>query len=129
MPPAEQARCSECGDPFPSIKTGFSVSDSSFGAALFTQEGRAVAYAYVFYGRVEKEVKNSACSAEALLGHVIAHEVAHLLLGKGHAPLGLMCAKWDLKVPRKAACGRLWFGDDEAQRLHAAAGQLPLAAK
>lgn len=113
----------------PSRETGVSVSDSAFGITVFTEDGHPTLYAYVFYGRVEKEVKDSACSAEALLGHVIAHEVGHLLLGRGHAPLGLMSAKWDRKALRKVASGRLWFGDDEAQRLRAAAGQLLLAAK
>ena len=113
----------------PSRETGVSVSDSSFGITAFSEDGHPTLYAYVFYGRVEKEVKNSACSAEALLGHVIAHEVGHLLLGRGHAPFGLMSAKWDRKELRKVASGRLWFGDDEAQRLQAAAGQLLLAAK
>jgi hypothetical protein len=32
-----------------------------------------------------------------ILGHVIAHEIGHLLLGRGHAASGIMRARWTLR--------------------------------
>ena len=111
------------------MQIGLSVSDSSFGAAIFTPDGRPTAHTYVFYERVEKMAKKAPCSVKELLGSVMAHELGHLLLGRAHSPRGLMSRKWDRRALARVARGDLWFGDDEARRLQAAVGQLLLAAK
>jgi hypothetical protein len=46
----------------------------------------------VFYDRV---VQSTIAPSPALLGHVIAHEVGHMLMGTlSHAPDGVMVAHW-----------------------------------
>jgi hypothetical protein len=95
------------------------MPDSAFGSAIFDQDGRPTTYAYVFYGRVEKGAKEVPCTVEQLLGYVMAHEIGHLLLGRGHSPRGLMSAQWDDKALGEAARGWLSFGTDEAAQLQA----------
>jgi hypothetical protein len=103
----------------PSMEKRSPMPDSDFGSAIFDQDGRPTTHAYVFYGRVEKSTQKTPCAAEQLLGDVMAHEVGHLLLGRRHAPRGLMSAQWDRKTLGEVARGRLWFGTDEAARLQA----------
>lgn len=125
--PEEDAGCHQPHNPGdldlrivpPSMEKGFPMPDSSYGSAIFDQDGRPTTHAYVFYGRVEKRAKEVPCTAARLLGHVMAHEVGHLLLGRRHAPRGLMSAKWDDKALGAATRGWLSFGTDEAARLQA----------
>ncbi len=71
-------------------------------------------YAGVFFGRVASRAKGE-LSTEILLGHVIAHELGHLLLGVGgHARSGIMAGMWDSRALHQAARGELLF--DELQR-------------
>jgi hypothetical protein len=103
----------------PSMEKRLPAPDSTFGLAIFDQDGRPTTNAYVFYGRVEERAKKAPCTAAQLLGHVMAHEAGHLLLGRRHAPCGLMSAQWDRKALGEAARGWLLFGRDEAERLQA----------
>jgi hypothetical protein len=53
-----------------------------------------------------------------VLGHVVAHELGHLLLGRGtHSAAGLMRADLDTNL---AVQGRLLFTDAEARAIRAA---------
>lgn len=57
----------------------------------------------------------------AALGHVIAHELGHLLLGGGsHAESGLMSARWSKPEMNALYRGDLSFSDEEAIRLRQA---------
>jgi hypothetical protein len=53
--------------------------------------------------------------ASQLLGHVMAHEMGHLLLPYGaHSIAGLMRPAWDRSQVRAAAEGLLTFTPDQA---------------
>lgn len=55
-----------------------------------------------------------------VLGHAIAHEIGHLLLGhNSHARDGIMIAKWGDGEIRLAKSGRLEFSDAQARRMQA----------
>jgi hypothetical protein len=55
-----------------------------------------------------------------LLGHGIAHEIGHLLLGtNSHSPSGLMCANWGAKELRLASRGQLNFSAQQAETIRA----------
>jgi hypothetical protein len=76
--------------------------------------------AYVFYYRVEELARGRSLSAADSLGHAMAHEIGHLLLGtNSHSPTGLMRARWDRSDLLRAATGWLIFTDDESERLRA----------
>jgi hypothetical protein len=65
----------------------------------------------VFVNRVEHVARSAQEEVADVLGHVMAHEIGHLLLGPdAHSTAGLMAATLDL--PR-IALGGLWF--DRAQ--------------
>ncbi|MBZ5618954.1 MAG: M56 family metallopeptidase [Acidobacteriia bacterium] len=50
----------------------------------------------VFYHRVEMAVDGFARYVPAVLGHVLAHEIAHVLQAKAqHSPTGIMKQHWD----------------------------------
>jgi len=57
---------------------------SRFGLALHAD-------AFVFYHRVEEESRNGISSTSTILGHIMAHELGHLLLGEdSHSADGIM---------------------------------------
>jgi len=65
--------------------------------------------AYAFFGRIRAFAFERDVLLATLLGHVIAHEVGHILLREGHAPKGLMRARWLDEELLRARTGRLGF--------------------
>ena len=49
--------------------------------------------AYAFYKRIVDLAKQNAADLAVLLGHVIAHEIAHLLLPYDHIPRMVSCVR------------------------------------
>ena len=71
--------------------------------------------ATVFQRLVEQRARDAGVDVALVLGHVIAHELGHLLLRRAsHSAAGVMQRTLDLPV---AAQGRLVFTDDEARRM------------
>lgn len=80
-----------------------------FGIAFLSPEGTG-AYSDVFYDSVAKLHEEWHASIPTLLGHVIAHEVGHLLLGtNAHSRTGIMRSKWQGEELRSIAMGGLLF--------------------
>ncbi len=86
--------------------------------------------ATVFAHRVEELVSRGSFltegdSARALgLGHLIAHEIGHLLLGKdSHAPRGLMRYPWKARDLKQAAWGGLTFTGGQTSRIRDELGE------
>jgi len=91
---------------------GYSLPDASFGVQ-----------ATVFYNRVEWVSETGDVSLSTMLGHAIAHEIGHVLLGtRDHSPSGIMKAVWGKADYRQAAMGLMVFtpGEREAIRKQAA---------
>ena len=62
----------------------------------------------------------SDCDASQLLGHVMAHELGHLLLPHGaHSVAGVMRPEWDRAQVQAAAEGLLTFTPDQADLIRA----------
>jgi hypothetical protein len=90
----------------------------SHGFALVPADGRAGGYATVFTDGLA-ELRGTIAPWSQLLAHFTAHEIGHLLLGRGHAASGLMRANWSRSDLDRAARGRLTFTPAEAERMRA----------
>jgi hypothetical protein len=74
----------------------------------------------VFYFRVD-ELAAEGHRAEFLLGHVIAHEVAHVLIGPGHSENGIMRREWSREELRRISLGlQLGFTSLQSRQLQEA---------
>jgi hypothetical protein len=91
---------------------------SSLGLALPCTDADGGCFVNVFYQRAEELAKDGALGLAKVLGHAIAHEIGHLLLGSNaHSASGLMRAKWGPKDLQRADKGDLRFGAKEAELL------------
>ena len=113
----------------PGVPEGFPKGVAGF-APLSEKTGHG-SVAMVFQERIAELVRrtdpkawNSYCPlprsmAEALvLGHMMAHEIGHLLLGVGsHSKKGLMTYPWGPRELHALARGKLLFTTDEASRI------------
>jgi hypothetical protein len=92
-------------------------SDDMFGFA----DGSSLAT--VFYGRVEDLAHGydgDETEIPVILGHVIAHEIGHLLLGSNsHSPAGIMCGKWDREYLRLGRMGLHVFSPEQSALMRA----------
>ena len=78
----------------------------------------------VSFSRVQETARRTRADASDVLGYVIAHEIAHVLMPDGsHAPSGVMQQSVDQGV---IAHNRLSFGSDEAQLIRAALARDPI---
>jgi hypothetical protein len=78
--------------------------------------------AKIMYGRVEKMAQAASTDLATVLGHIIAHEIGHLLLSRdAHSSGGIMAAALN---PHLAARGVLWFSPAEAAEARVRVGVL-----
>jgi hypothetical protein len=91
---------------------GFSIPQSSPPRRL-----------YVLYDPVRTMLTRMPTADSAIIiGHVVAHELGHLLLGDHqHTPSGLMSTKWQYGHIIEAAQGFLQFHPTDAKRIHSEA--------
>ena len=95
------------------------ATGTAMGAAprSVSQIGRL---AYVFYGRVDVYARQHAIPVAQVLGHVMAHELGHLLLPYGsHAKSGIMTAAWDRKQIEQIRRGSLSFTGEQEEAIRA----------
>lgn len=79
----------------------------TFGFALPAQRDGFGSNATIFYHSVEEVAREAKRATATVLGHVLAHEMGHLLLGmKGHSRQGIMHIPWGPKEPRRTAIRR-----------------------
>ena len=72
--------------------------------------------AYAFYSRVADLAEHNGVDVAALLGHVIAHEMGHLLLpANSHSSRGVMRAEWDRTQFDDMTKGLLTFTPQQVQ--------------
>jgi hypothetical protein len=93
----------EARSTLPTTALGFAVSGSRMAS--------------IFYSRIERVASQGAVDLGTLLGHVLAHEIGHLLLPSvAHSGAGIMTAEMH---PKLAAQGVLWFSERDAPMLRA----------
>jgi hypothetical protein len=106
------------------------LSKDTFGQTFQNASGEGN-YALVFFNALVSSKKVEIVKTRDLLGHIIAHELGHLLLGSdSHSATGLMSAVWQAKELRQASQGNLFFTNDQQDRIRARclAAQTALAA-
>ena len=88
-----------------------------FGVAYLSQDGQG-AYCDVFVEPMQDLQKLYPVSLDSILGHVAAHEIAHLLLGpNSHSPTGLMRAHWNSRTIDDLRRGLLDFNSTESSAM------------
>jgi len=99
------------------VPRAWKTSDSIFGVAFLSEDGTG-AYGDVFYDSVEKLHRDWNVSLPRVLGHVIAHELGHLLLGSNaHSRQGIMRPDWHGDELRRASMGDLLFTAEQARSM------------
>ncbi len=89
-------------------------SNTTLGFALPANEGGV--HASIFYHRIELIAQTGMASQSQVLGHAIAHEVGHLLLGSNsHSPAGLMSARWNRQDLHRVTLDILRFTPKQAE--------------
>ena len=91
-----------------------------FGLALLPVDSGFGITANVCAGRAREMSEASNLPEGLLLGHLVAHEVGHLLLGSSrHSVKGLMHTPWQGKELQMMSQGTMWFTPGEAERIRA----------
>jgi hypothetical protein len=100
----------------PDIAEGPWVEKFTMGMAVPIPPPRHGQFAYISYARAKTVLLEAPqLSLGQLLGHGIAHEIGHLLLGtNSHSPAGLMSAHWSTRELKLAARGQLTFSINQA---------------
>lgn len=102
---------------------------SIFGIAYLADDGTGC-YSDVFYARVVKLAREQNAGVGPILGHVMVHEIAHLLLGRhSHSSTGIMRGLWAPEELARLQKGMLLFTSEQSatmrRRLAAAANVEP----
>jgi len=87
---------------------------SVLGISYLASDGGS--QADVFYESIENLRGDGPTQPAIILGHVISHEIGHLLLGtKSHSPSGIMRPQWDREQLSLAVAGLLFFTKSQSR--------------
>lgn len=101
---------------------------TQLGFALQPADGAPGTLANVLADRSRQWAADRDMEEAGILGHAMAHELGHLLLGPGcHAAHGLMAERWGPAELRQARQGALCFSSAEAARMSARLQRLRLS--
>jgi len=90
------------------------------GSALLCLRDEVGCSAEIFYQRAADWAVRARIPGYQLIGHAMAHEIGHLLLGlKAHSQTETMRANWDREDLRRARLDLLHFTDQEAEIIRA----------
>ena len=118
---ASFGRCSEVS--FPAhlhlriARSSRGLKPSTVGMSFLDAAGKGC-YADLFYEPVQQLNEESNVAPSVVLGHAMAHELGHLLLGtNSHSPSGLMRAHWDREDLINASKGNLLFSREQSLKI------------
>jgi len=113
--------CSEAS--FPShlhlriARASRSLKATTVGISFVAEDGKGC-YADLFYEPIRQLQEETHASPSVILGHAMAHELGHLLLGtNSHSPSGLMRAQWTGEDLAMASKGNLRFSQEQSLRI------------
>ena len=99
------------------VKHSLNLSELIMGISYLSADGIGC-YADLFFDRANNLHEVSHVSLASILGHGMAHELGHLLLGtNSHSPTGLMRARWEPADLVSASQGVLRFSSLESQQM------------
>jgi hypothetical protein len=99
-----------------SMATRYDRKLTTLGFAVPSPEGGT--HASVFYQRVKELAKGTVETEPEILGHALAHEIGHLLLGSTtHDPTGIMHTEWSRAELHQMSWQYLFFSAEEAEVL------------
>jgi hypothetical protein len=91
------------------------AADDVFGVAFLGEDGTGVC-SDVFLSPAQELHAERNLGLADVLGHVMAHEMGHLLLGlHAHSPMGIMRARWEGAELRKLGAGNLLFTQEQSR--------------
>jgi hypothetical protein len=94
------------------------TSDHPLGFAHECRDDQPGCVANVFYARVAELARRSGTPPATILGHVMVHEVGHLLLGpNSDGSRGIMCGEWSLDDLRLMNWHYLFFTPRQSGQL------------
>jgi hypothetical protein len=95
------------------------VEEGALGFAAVPVEGMGMGrIAYAIYDRVRDTAARAAMNEDDLLGFVMAHEIAHLLLPPAsHTQTGLMRGHWNVRDLQQTDVLKLGFSREEASSI------------
>jgi hypothetical protein len=112
-----------------SMAAKLSTSNDPLGFTQHCPDDERGCVVNIFYARVDElasqvvddvAFQGEDTRAARILGHAMAHEVGHLLLGpKAHSPVGIMRGIWSPDDLRLMAWSYLLFTPDQSDRLRA----------
>jgi hypothetical protein len=89
----------------------------AMGQALECPESEGGCVAYVFYRNIPELASVGNAAEFRLLGHIIAHEIGHMLLGPSHSVAGIMQARWNYTDMKTIVKSFLFFNGGESRRM------------
>jgi len=118
---ASLGRCTEVSFPLHLhlglLRVSRGLKASTVGISFSAEDGQGC-YAYLFYEPIRQLVERTQVAPSVILGHAMAHELGHLLLGtNSHSPGGLMRAHWTPEDLANASRGNLRFSLEQSLRI------------
>jgi len=99
------------------VRKSAGLKGETMGISFQAHDGSGC-YADLFYEPMEQLHKSDGTDIANLLGHVAAHEIGHLLLGRNsHAFAGIMHAHWTAEELACAKAGKLVFSEEESRKM------------
>jgi hypothetical protein len=93
------------------------LTESVLGISFLAEDGSGC-YSDVFFERVEELHERFHVNLGPLLGDVLAHEIAHLLLGtNAHSDTGIMRPHWNERDLVNASKGQLFFSQAQGRTM------------
>ncbi len=90
----------------------------SYGFALYPEDGSFAILANIFARDAEQLAQRRGMRHGVILGHLLAHEMGHLLLGAGsHSRHGIMCFPWRARELETIAQGLMMFTPEDLQKI------------
>lgn len=96
------------------------IGAETFGSAVFPEDGGFGVFAIVRADRAQEPAREGGPGFGVLLGHLIAHELGHLMLGiGGHSPSGVMHVPWNTKQLEMISQGTMSSMPWQAEKIRA----------